>query len=99
MNKIYSWAMRNSSPILFGLAAFLFVVGIGQVLAEFRDAVVASNVSTVEGVPVSQRAMNLLMALSGFLRAGSSAVWPLAAAAALYRWDRYQQTDKGGRSN
>lgn len=87
MNNFYLWTMRNAARILFGLAAFLFLVGLCQALVRFGQT--AGGVS-IDGapIPVSEKSLNLLMVLSGALTAASSAVLPLAAAAALHRWDR-----------
>lgn len=85
MNELYSWAMRNSAPILFGVAAVTLVIGIGQALVGFGSTV--GNV-TLNGEPVGQGAYQWLMFLEGTLRSATSAALPLAAAAALYRWDR-----------
>jgi hypothetical protein len=84
MDRLFPWAMRNASKILFVIAIFVFVVGLGQSIVELRGA--ASDAS-MDGPPVGQRSFGLLMAVVGVIRAASSAVWPLAAAAALYRWD------------
>jgi len=87
MNNFYGWAMRNAAPILFGLAGFIFLVGLAQALVELGRS--AGDVS-FDGtpVPVSERSLTLLMVLAGALRAATSAVLPFAAAAALHRWDR-----------
>jgi hypothetical protein len=84
MDKLFAWTMRNASKILFVIAIFVFVVGLGQAIVELRGA--AADVS-IDGAPVGQRSFGLLMAVVGVIRAASSAVWPLAAAAALDRWD------------
>jgi hypothetical protein len=89
MGNLYSWTMRNSAQILFGLALFIFVIGLGQAFAELRNAASQASLDGMPGMPVSQGAVGLLMAISGIVRAATSAVLPLAAAAALYRWDRH----------
>jgi len=93
MNNLYLWTMRNAARILFGLAAFLFVVGLGQALVRLGQT--TGDVST-DGAPVpfGERSLNLLMVLAGTLSAASSAVLPLAAAAALHRWDRQAKSRK-----
>src|ERR1700759_1744178 len=85
MNKLYPWTMRYASQILFVLAAVIFFAGIGQAFVELGNG--AGDV-TVDGAPAGQRAFGLLMAIPGVLRAGTSTVLPLVAAAALERWDR-----------
>lgn len=87
MNNFYEWTMRSAARILFWLAAFIFLFGLGQAL--FRLGHTTGDVS-FDGtpVPISERSFNLFMVLAGTLNAATSAVWPLAAAAALHRWDR-----------
>jgi hypothetical protein len=84
MENIFSWTMRNASKILFVIAIFVFVVGLGQAIVQLRGA--AADVS-IGGAPAGQRSFGLLMTVVGAIHAASSAVWPLAAAAALNRWD------------
>ena len=84
MDKLFAWRMRTASKILFVIAIFVFVVGLEQAIVELRGA--ADDVS-IDGAPVGQRSYGLLMAVVGVIRAASSAAWPLAAAAALHRWD------------
>lgn len=88
MNKLYSWAMRNSGQILFGLAVLIFAIGVWKAFIDLRGSAVDTS---IEGAPVSQRGFGLWMAVAGMLNAANLAVWPLAAAAALYRWDRHSK--------
>lgn len=98
MGNLYSWTMRNSAQILFGLALFIFVIGLGQVFAELRNAASEATLDGMPGMPVKQGAVGLLMAISGIVRAATSAVWPLAAAAALHRWDRHAKANEERKS-
>lgn len=98
MDNFYEWTMRNAARILFGVAVFIFLVGLAQALVELGHT--PTDVA-FDGtlVPVSERSINLLMVVAGILRAASSAVLPLAAAAALHRWDRHSKTTHTGRPN
>ena len=86
MKRIFQWAMRDAAPVLFTVAAVLFLIGFGQALLSFQNAV---GEAMFAGQPVSQGISQWLLFLTGTFTAISSAVLPFAAAAALYRWDRH----------
>lgn len=98
MGNLYSWTMRNSAQILFGLAVFIFIIGLGQAFAELRNAASEASFDGMPGMPVSQGAYGLLLAISGTVHAATSAVLPLAAAAALHRWDRRTKANEERKS-
>jgi len=86
MKPIYRWAMQKAAPTLFVVAAVLFLIGLGQALLSLKNTV---GEAVFVGQPIGQGAAQWLMFLTGTFAAISSAVFPFAAAAALYRWDRY----------
>ena len=85
MKQTYEWAMRNGAPVLFAVAAVLFLIGVGQALLSLKNAV---GEVALMGQPVSQGVVQWLLFLTGTFAAIGSAVFPFAAALAIYRWDR-----------
>ena len=86
MNRIYSWAMRNSAPILFAVAALIFCSEVGQGLIGFKSTMVGGYFA---GQPVSRAALQWAVLLTRTFTAAGSAALPFTAAAVLYRWDQY----------
>jgi len=85
MRSIYLWAMRNGSPILFAVAAILFLVGFGQALIGMRNTV---GDGIIAGESLGQAGMQWIMFLSGTLAAFGSAAIPFFGALVIHRWDR-----------
>ena len=78
---MYLSAMRNASGLLF------FVAIINPILAVATVFIGYAATSPEAGPLAGGVSLTTLQVVNGFYQATSASVWPLAAAAALWRWD------------